>query len=235
VTMRAGNALSLAVAEPDRALVVVSNADDFALDRPAGAAKVSGRWYVGTVPGPHAFHVLGIEGGTMRSVGSYPRYAEQLQAPASVVRTVRGDGLGIWVVARGQSGLQGGGDTWFVYPIDSESGEAGPPLVIPRAERIRAPAPCGPDDDGWLLIHDFTSVARFEFSGIASAPATTKVEARLIAGSGGLCIDAIAAQVEGDPPKDLRSRNRSAPVRQSVELALTDRATDRRWGFRCTP
>lgn len=235
VTMRAGNTLSLAVAERDRALVVVGNADDFALDRPAGAVKVSGRWYMGSVPGPHAFHVLGIDGGTMRSVGSYPRYAEQSQAPASVVRTVRGDGLGIWVVARGQLGLQGGGDTWFVYPVDAETGQAGPPLVIPRSERVRAPRPCGPDEDGWLLVHDFTSVARLEFPGVSSAPATTKVEARLIASPAGLCIDALAAQVEGDPPKDLRTKNRSVPVRQSVELALTDRATDRRWSFRCTP
>jgi hypothetical protein len=233
--MRAGNTLSLAVAERDRALVVVGNADDFALDRPAGAVKAAGRWYVGSVPGPHAFHILGIEGGTMRSVGSYPRYTEQLQAPASVVRTVRGDGLGIWVVAKGQHGLQGGGDTWFVYPVDADSGEPGPPLVIPRSERVRAPGPCGPDEDGWLLVHDFTSVARFEFPGLASAPGTTKVEARLIASSTGLCIDALAAQVEGDPPKELRIKNRNTPVRQSTELALTDRATDRRWSFRCTP
>jgi hypothetical protein len=235
VTMRAGNALSVAVAEPDRALVVVGNADDFALDRPAGAAKVSGRWYVGTVAGLRAFHILGIEGGTMRSIGSYPRYAEQTQSPAWLVRTVRGDGLGIWVVARGQPGLQGGGDTWFIYPIDTESGEAGPPLVVPRTERIRSPKPCGPDEDGWMLVYDFTPFARFEFPGLASAPATTKTEARLIASSAGLCVDALAARVEGDPPKDLRARNANAPARQSTELALTDRATDRRWGFRCTP
>jgi hypothetical protein len=190
---------------------------------------------MGTVPGPRAFHVLGIEGGTMRSVGSYPRYVEQLQAPAWVVRNVRGDGLGIWVIAKGQLGLHGGGDTWFVYPVDTETGEPGPPLVVPRSERVRAPRPCGPDEDGWLLIHDFSSVARFEFPGIAVAPGVAKIEARLIASSHGLCVDAIAAQVEGDPPKDLRARNVNAPPRQSVELALTDRATDRRWGFRCTP
>jgi hypothetical protein len=235
VTMRAGNTLSIAVAERDRALVVVGNADDFALDRPAGAAKVSGRWYMGTVPGPRAFHILGIEGGTMRSLGSYPRYVEQIQAPAWVVRTVRGDALGIWVVARGQPGLLGGGDTWFIYPVDAESGQAGPPLVIPRTERIRAPRPCGPDEDGWMLVHEFTPFARLEFPGLVSPPTTTKVEARLIAGAGGLCVDALAAQVEGDPPKDLRPRSGSAPARQSVVLALTDRATDRRWGFRCTP
>jgi hypothetical protein len=234
VTMRAGNTLSVAVAERDRALVVVGNADDFALDRPAGAAKVSGRWYMGTVPGPRAFHILGIEGGTMRSVGSYPRYSEQ--APAQVVRTVRGDALGIWVVAQGQSGLLGGGDTWFVYPVDTESGEAGPPIVIPRSEFIRAPRPCGPDEDGWVLVRALTpTFARLEFPSVAAPLATTKAEARLIASAGGLCIDALAAQVEGDPPKDLRPRTGIAPARQSVALALTDRATDRRWGFRCTP
>jgi hypothetical protein len=236
VTMRTGNALSMAVAEKNRAIVMVGNADDFALDRPAGAAKVLGRWYVGSVPGPRSFHIFGIEGGTMHSVGTYPRYADANTAPARVVRTVRGDALGIWVVAKGQAGSSAGGETWFVYPIDPESGEAGQPLVVGRSELIRTPRPCGPDEDGWLLVNDaITSVWRLEFPDVSSEPSVAKLEVRFVAGSAGLCVDALAGQVEGDPPKDLGTLRARTPPRQSVELALTDRATDRRWGFRCTP
>lgn len=237
VAMRTGNVLSLAVAERDRAIVMVGNADDFALDRPAGAVKVSGRWFVGSAVGPRTFHVLGIDGGTMRLVGSYPRYADANAAYARVVRTARGDALGIWVVARGQPGSTAGGDTWFVYPVDPESGEASQPLVIGRMDLVRTPRPCASDEDGWLLVNSEvnSSVWRLEFTGVASEPTVNKLEARFIASSAGLCVDALAGQVEGDPPKDLRPRNVHAPSRPSVGLALTDRASDRRWGFRCTP
>lgn len=236
VIMRTGNALSLAVAERDRALVMVGNADDFALDRPAGAAKVGGRWYLGAIPGPRSFHALSIDGGTMSLLGSYPRYSDDAAEPPQIVRTVHGDGVGILVVERGRAGLPGGGDTWFVYPLDTKSGEAGAPLVVDRTAFFRTPRPCDPDEDGWLLVRNVnTSIANFEFAGVPSPPALAKVEARYIAGPAGICIDALAAQVEGDPPKDLQPRNVHAPSRQSVDLALTDRATDRRWGFRCTP
>jgi hypothetical protein len=181
--------------------------------------------------------VLAIDGGTMSVLGSYPRYTDDGAAdPPRVVRTVHGDALGLWVVEPGRAGLGGGGDTWFVYPVDPKSGDSGSPLVIDRAAFFHAPRPCEPDEDGWLLVHNVNpSVANFEFTAVPSPPALGKVEARYIASSGGLCLDALAGQVEGDPPKDLRPRSVHAPSRQSVELALTDRATDRRWGFRCTP
>lgn len=231
--MRTGTRTDLAVMERDHAIVFVKNADEFTLDRPAGAVKVGGRWYLGVAPGPRTFEVFAIDNGLLSRVASFPRVVED--APARIVRSERGDALGLWVIAHGQFGMRGGGDTWLVYPIDQTAGQALPPLVVPRNAMSRAPVPCSGARDGWVLLHDVSpSVAKIEVTNIAAPPSMQHLEARLIAGPLGLCLDALAAQVEGEPPKSLPARNLLSRAR-SVPLALTDRATDRRFGFRCAP
>ena len=97
------------------------------------------------------------------------------------------------------------------------------------------PRPCEPQDDGWVLIHDVSpSIGKVEFVESSESPSASHLEARLIAGPNGLCIDSIAAQVDGDPPKALvRKGATSSKPRRLLPLVLTDRATDRRFGFRC--
>lgn len=231
--MRTGTRTDLAVVERDRAIVLVRNADEFTLERPAGAVKVGGRWYLGVAPGPRTFEVLAIDDGLLSRVALFPRVVED--APARLVRSERADALGLWVTAHGQSGMRGGGDTWLVYPVNQATGQALPPLVVPRSAISRAPAPCGGAHDGWILVHDVSpSVAKIEVTNLTVPPSMQRLEARLIAGPLGLCLDALAAQVEGAAPKNLGAHG--APLHsRSVPLALTDRATDRRSGFRCAP
>lgn len=231
--MKTGTRTDLAVVERDRAIVFVRNADEFALERPAGAVKVGGRYYLGLAPSPRTFQVLSIDNGLLTQLASFPRVVED--APARLVRSRRGDALGLWVTAHGQSGTRAGGDTWLIYPVDPEKGEAFPPLVVSRDATAHAPAPCDPEQDGWVLLHDISpSVGKVVMSGGSEGPAMHRLEARLIAGPHGVCLDALAAQVDGEAPRSFVSR--SLPSRsRSVGLALTDRATDRRFGFRCAP
>ena len=232
--MRTGSSTQVAVLERDRAIVVVRNADEFVLDRVAGVAKVAGRWYVGAVPGPKAFQILAIDGGTLVPVGTYPRYADD--APARLVRSVSGDALGIWVVGKGRLGMRGGGVTWFVYPVDTKTGVARAPVVVSPDALTHTPDQCEPEADGWVLVHDVNpSVAKTDFENVSESPTIGRLEARLVANQGGICLDSLAAQVDGDPPRDLKSRGAVTRSRRGAPLALTDRATDRRWGFRCAP
>jgi hypothetical protein len=232
--MRAGSAVELAVIEKQRAIVVVRNSDDFPLDRVAGVAKVGGHVYLGSVPGARTFQILRIDGGRLSSLATYPRYTDD--SDARVVRSQRGDALGIWVIARGQLGTRSGGDTWFVFPVDLKSGAAGAPLVVSRDALSHAPRPCEPEEDGWVLPHDVSpSVTKIDFTNLAEAPAVARLEARLVAGPGGLCLDALAAQVGGEPPRDLAPRGEPGRTRRGTPLTLTDRATDRRWEFHCSP
>lgn len=234
VMIRTGTASQVALVERDRAITMVGNADDFALDRPSGAVKVLGKWYLGAVPGPRTFQLLGLDAGTLSSVRSFPRLVDD--AFARVVRTERGDALGVWVIQRGRAGTAGGGDTWFVYAVDPNTGDADEPLVIDHEDLAHPPAPCAPEDDGWVLVRDLSaSIARVDFQNVHDSPSVEHLEAKLVASRNGLCIESMAGQVEGDPPKDLNPRGRPASLRRSVDFVLSDRATDRRWGFRCTP
>ncbi|HEX4337178.1 MAG TPA: hypothetical protein VH062_14770 [Polyangiaceae bacterium] len=235
VVLRAGTTTQLSIVERDHAIVVVKNADELIGDRAlSGVVKVDGKWYLGFVPGPRAFEIFGTEGGELSVLASYPRYSDE--GEARVVRTASGGGLGIWVVAHGQDGTRGGGDTWYVYPIDTRNGAASAPLVVPRGELAHAPRPCEPEEDGWVLVHDVSpSVAKLEFNHVSETPSVTRVAARLKLGARGLCLDAMAAQLDGDPPKDLKMRGAPAWPARTATLALSDRVSDRRWGFRCAP
>ncbi len=235
VVLRAGTTTELSIVERDRAIVVVRNADDLIGDRSlSGVVKVDGKWYLGFVPGPRAFEIFGTEGGELSVLASYPRYSDE--GEARVVRTAAGGGLGIWVVAHGQDGTRGGGDSWYVYPVDARTGVASAPLVVARSELAHAPRPCDPEEDGWVLVHDVSpSVAKIEFSHVSEMPSVTRVAARLRLGTRGLCLDSLAAQLDGDPPKDLKMRGAPAWPARTATLALSDRVSDRRWGFRCAP
>lgn len=224
----------MAVAEKDRPVVVVRNSDEFQIDRPAGAVKALGKWYLGATPGVRPLQVLALDGANLSLVGTYPRYGDD--AFVRVVRTARGDAVGIWVIGRGQLGTRGGGDTWFIHPIDSTTGAAGEPLTVAAEVLARPPRPCEAQEDGWVLIHEVSpSIGKVEFVESSESPSAGRLEARLVAGPNGLCIDSFAAQVDGDPPKALVKKGTAASrVRRLLPLALTDRATDRRFGFRCS-
>lgn len=233
VFLRTGSRTDLVVVEKDRAMVFVRNADAFPLDRPQGVVKVNGTWYLGAQVGSRSFQIFAVEAGALSRVASLPRVTED--APARLVRSRRGDALGVWVMGRGQSGTRGGGDTWFVFPVDPGAGVASPPDVLPRGSTTRTPPPCSSDRDGWLLVHEVSSsVAKLDVTNVTDPPETHRLEARLVAGEGSLCLDALSAQVDGDPPAEIVPTHPATRSR-SAHLALTDRSTDRRWGFRCTP
>jgi hypothetical protein len=87
-----------------------------------------------------------------------------------------------------------------------------------------------------MLVNDVSpSVAKVEFSHVSETPSMTRLSARLKLGSRGLCLDALAAQLDGDPPKDLKMRGAPAWPARTATLALSDRVSDRRWEFRCAP
>ncbi len=236
--MRTGSAVQLVAIERDRAMVVAENTEQFSLDRIVSAVKVRDRFYLGSVPGPRSLDILSFDHGELATLGSYPRFSDPryAESDARVVRTARGDGLGIWVIGRGQFGTAGGGDTWFVYPVDPATGYAGRPTVVHRDVLAHSPRPCDLDADGWVLTYDVSpSVGRIDFTNTRENPSIGRVEARLLLNDDGLCLDSLAAQVDGDPPKRLEPTAASSNTHRGAELTLTDRATDHRWGFRCSP
>jgi hypothetical protein len=104
LSIRAGGETQLAVVETGTPIATVRGTNQFSLERLSGAVKVGGTWYVGTESNARSFHVLSIEGGQASLLGSFPRYGE---GPVpQIVRTARGDALGIWAVGKGRFGAK---------------------------------------------------------------------------------------------------------------------------------
>lgn len=232
--LRAAQDTDVYVLEKDKPIVRVRDTEQFGLEQPAGAVKVGDAWYVGSVPSPRTFRIIKIQGGRATLAGSYPRQSE---GPApQLVRSARGDAIGIWIVGKGQYGSRGGGDTWYVFPVDRASGEAGAPIQVSRDLLVSAPRPCEPDDDGWQLVHSVNpTVTNLDFVSTNHQLKASRLEARLLVNDGSVCVNALAAQVEDGPVKDVGKAASLPTDRATVTLALTDRAADRRWGFRCSP
>jgi hypothetical protein len=231
LVMRAGPNAEGFVIERDRSITPIEGAGAWALDRAAGAVKVGSTWYLGSAPGPRLFRIIAMEGGRTTLLGSYPRHVEGLQA--QVVRSARGDALAIWAVGPPRNG--GSSTAWYVFPIDVETGEAGPPILVPHDWLLSVPPPCEPDDEGWVVVHAVSpSLSNVDFVDGADSLRAAHFEARLLVSRNAICTDALAAQLEGGPLQHLPSA-RSVTERPTIPLSLTDRATDRRWEFRCSP
>lgn len=221
----------------DRSIVRVSGAAAAGVSNLAGAVKIGSSWYIGSHTSSLEFSVFRIDEGKLTLVRAF-REREQREARVSrlsrVVRNVRGDALGVWTESRA---LHGAASSWYVYPLNPRTGEAGAPLVLSpvRLADVRA---CGDDDpDGWLLQGQPPLEPYVDFATGAQSVRVRHVEARLVANATDFCVDELAAQADALLPKSLRPPAQGVATwargQPTVGLALTDRSTGRRWGFRC--
>lgn len=221
----------------DRSIVRVSGAAAAGVSNLAGAVKIGSAWYVGSHRGNLEFSVLRIEGGKISRLRSFRvRHGREASvSPLSrVVRSARGDALGIWTQGRV---LHGGATSWYVYPLNLRTGEAGKPLVL-SPQRLAHARACGDDSlDGWLLEGKPPLAPYLDFAPGAQSVRVRNVEARIVANATEVCIDELASQagehMRRSPRPPAQGVAAWANGQATVSLALTDRNTSRRWGFRC--
>jgi hypothetical protein len=211
--------------EEERGIVHVPEAGKMGLAALAGVVKLGSGWYVGSQSGGE-LKVLAIEGDRLVKVFDFPsRAGERTSTRAvKVVRNVRGDSLGIWIVATG----------WYVMPVDRDTGAVGEPLYVPPQALAAMPKACASEGDGYILEGEPPIPPYVEFSRGAEPLRVRGVEARIVASSLGLCTAELAGLVEGATPKTLAgAADRTSSV-ASVPMTLTDAgAGGRRRGFRC--
>jgi hypothetical protein len=216
--------------ERDRAIVTLDLAKLPDLGVVTGAHAVGDRWYLGATRAER-FHLYRIEGDEPVLVGSYPLLG---RVTAQLVGSVQGDELGIWT----RSSSSG----WQVFPIDLRSFEAQPPISV-RADALgNVPPPCERGRPGWMIIAGVPlteasvseSNTHVEFTGSAEGLRTKRLTARVVMDDSGVCVDALAALVDGRSPGVLRLEHRE-PRRGSLALTVTDPVDERRWSFRCSP
>jgi hypothetical protein len=221
---------SIHLVERDRAIITLDVSKLPELGTVTGALPVGDRWYVGATRAEQ-FHVYRVDGDRPVLVGTYPVLGRAL---TQLVGSVHGDELGIW--ARSQ------GSGWQVFPIDLERFEVQPPVQVPIDKLGRVPPPCEPGRPGWIAVAGVPltdpsvseSNTHVDFTGRGEGLRIKRLTARVLIDEGGLCVDALAALVDGSGPGDL-SGEHPPPRRDALPLVVTDPVDERRWAFRCSP
>jgi hypothetical protein len=228
--LRVRSESSIHLVERDRAIITLDLGKLPDLGVVTSALPVGDRWYVGATRSEQ-FHLYRVDGDRPELVGTYPILG---RAMVQLIGSVHGDELGIW--ARSQ------GTGWEVFPIDLESFSVRPPVFVPLEKLGRVPPPCEPGRPGWLAVAGVPlsetalseSNTHLDFTGKAESLRTKRLTARVVIDEGGLCVDALAALVDGPAPGELSVEPRGSR-RGALPLVVTDPADERRWAFRCNP
>jgi hypothetical protein len=230
LTLRVRSESSIHLVERDRAVITLDLSRVPELGIVTGAHAVGDRWYLGATRSEQ-FHLYRIEGDRPELVGVYPLLG---RVSTQLVGSVQGDELGIWTRSSGAG--------WQVFPIDLATYEVQPPVSVPATHLGGAPPACDAGRPGWLLVAGVplteTSISEsnthLDFTGGAEGLRTKRLTARVVMDDGGLCVDALAALVDGPAPTEPRAEQR-LPRRGSLPLTVTDPLDERRWSFRCSP
>lgn len=214
------------VLEEDRAPLPVQGSAMWALNQTSGIVKVDGSWYFGSTISSQSFRVYRLDGDEMVFFADFPMRPGAASRGVQLVRSTQGDALGILTKVMP---LRGSESRWYVFPVDIQSKEAGEPLELSAAQLGATPRACGAEDQGWYLVGD-PPVQPHVDSG--SDLRISRVSAKLIADSSGLCLESLAAESSGrmgdKPPA-------AVPVNvSSVPMVVSNRSQDgQRWGYRC--
>jgi hypothetical protein len=228
--LRVRSESSIHLVERDRAIISLDLSKLPDLGVVTSALPVGDRWYVGATRAEQ-FQLYRVEGDRPELVGTYPVLG---RATVQLVGSVQGDELGIWARSLGSG--------WHVFPIDLGSFASQPPISVPLDQLGRVPPPCEPGRPGWSAVAGVpltdTAVSEsnthVDFTGKAEGLRTKRLTARVVIDEGGVCVDALAALVDGPGPGDLPVESRAAR-RDALPLVVTDPADERRWAFRCSP
>jgi hypothetical protein len=219
--------VDLLLFEEGRSITRIPNVARQGMGMLTSVTKLGDAWYASAFNENHAFTLSRIVGNRIERLAEYPDITREPMG-AALVRGVRGDALGIWVVARG----------WYLFPVDPETGNAGAPLYESPADLATMPPLCPADADGFLLSGAPTLEPNISFSKADESLTARHVEAQFVWSARGMCIRSLAADSEGAAKHLATSAAHGVDAKPSPKVPLTvseRRPEGRRWGFTCSP
>jgi len=217
--------LDLLLFEEGKTVVRIPNAGrlGFNFGMLSGVAKLSDAWYLASFNENHSFVLSKMAAGRVERLAEYPDPGHDVTS-ATLVRGVRGEELGIWVMGRG----------WYLYPIDPVSHALQAPLSASPAELSVMPPPCVSDADGFLLTGAPALEPNLRLSPPSEGLGPRRISAQFLWSARGICTRALAAESDGQQSRI--NGNAPAATAVGVPLTVTDRRPlGRRWGYVCAP
>jgi hypothetical protein len=230
VLTRTGNQLFWA--EKGRPAQLIQHDLRVDLQKPLSLARVLGRrYFAGEREGVVALFQL--EANTVQSLGEYPLLATDSRK-VQLVASRAADALAIWIKTADRG--------WFLFPLDLQTGEALPAQRVSLEHLNGVPRTCTAEDEGWQLVSDVPLAtlggspvnARLSFTPELDQLKVSDLEARVVVTQGGLCLEALAGRLDDGKTAPARSVAQASASGTPVAATLTDRATGRRFGFRCS-
>jgi hypothetical protein len=211
--------------EENRAPVRLINAGRQGVGSVTSVVRLGATFYVAAQDEPRSTRVFALEGGEARLLGQYADLPQGRGVAPTLVRSVRGDALGIWTRAAG----------WFVFPLDLRTGAVTSAIEITPPELAKLPRVCAPDEQGYLLEGPVGIEPYVDFAEGAERVSAHGYQGRFVVSDQGVCVGALAAQSDASIAHAAPARaERRAPA-VSVPLVVSDRSErGRRWTFRCT-
>lgn len=217
--------------EEDRSITRVGDVASAGLLELAGAVKLGGRWFIGGQGRRHLFQLFEVQGSRMTPRGELP---ERTRPDATqgystrLVRSTTGDALGLWVQTHR---LRGARQSWYIYPVDTATGQVLEPLELGPERLGKAPEICASDAEGWLLSGALPLTPHISLTG--DDVSIANVEARLIVdAAGNICVESLAGGTSAAMPRASAAPSAAwSAEKPTVPLAL--RAAGSRALLRC--
>ncbi|APR77821.1 Hypothetical protein A7982_03168 [Minicystis rosea] len=238
---------------------VAGKATGFIKPFASGAVRVGDTWfYLGQSSSYEAVTLWRIDLGVARALATYHRPTQRYgyETPRLVRRALSG-GIGILMGGQPDAGERTG--SWYVLPVNPETGELGETVALPRRDFAAASASsnntppllalprCTPEQDGWMVdVTPDTAVAidldnaRAQIDG---------VEMRVRLDPGRACVEGFAAKTASFFPIEPKGAAGKAPAKAltsapgrkggaadgatAIPLSVSERQSGRRWGLTC--
>lgn len=216
----------LFVVAEGRAVTPIRGAD--AIVRTSGVVKLGSSWHFGA-PTTEGFGIYKIVGDQVALVNVYPfdEARSGLRVQPKLIRNTDGDSVAIFLDSTAR----------YIYPVNLLDGSLLAPLTIEPAAVASLPPSCTGDESGFVFVDNVKVAPYVELMEGAAAVNATRVEARYISTSDGVCVDTLAAQASALLPESLRRGNMPRQQGQvPVPMVLSEQAASaRRWRFSCYP
>ena len=217
------------------------------LNRPYfdGAVRVGETWFF-LAAAHDALALWRADLGVIRQVGTFHRASQRyaLDRPR-LVRRALGAGIGLLIGGAPEPGERSG--SWYVLPVDPETGAIGEAVTLARKDLAGTSLPrCAPEQDGWLLDLSPSPDATTNVEIDNARALVEAVEMRVRLDPGRACVESLAARSGLFYGMEKRAPNKGPPLpltappakkagaeEGNLPLAVTEKATGRRWGLAC--